>query len=172
MRFDQIHIPSVFGTLSASLSTSLCELYNPLTNHPIPSALCPIFSNLILESPASAAFTVLTTYIVRHDTLVEHPDRCDLLYPYPSGTGFPALTCKKIIYFCDNSHLQVLYLASQFLSNLFIATRDIMHTLWERPQSSCSTRNIVACLDETRRASTAGIPDDPIAFIYAFAEQC
>ena len=47
-----------------------------------------------------------------------------------------------------------------------------MHTLWERPQSSCSTRNIVACLDETRRASTAGIPDDPIAFIYAFAEQC
>ncbi|KAK7684421.1 hypothetical protein QCA50_012368 [Cerrena zonata] len=148
--------PSIFQELHRILTLALLRSYIPNKNEPVPYTSLPLFIRLIQEGPTSAAFTILTMYSIRHETMSQHPDQWDFLFRQ----------------YLSNAEMQSFDIGDQYILNVVAATRTIIHFLWNRPHSESDVEKIIDCITTIR--SEAGNPDstlplDPIALTYVFA---
>ena len=139
----------------------------------IPAPCLPAIIQLIQQGSTSAALSFLILYSIRYRTIEDYPDSLDLLFAELSELEKRSHSISKLTA-SSPSPLQLIkgLVGDEFLSNLLIATKSLIHCIWNQPQDESDDRNIEDCVKAIRANANESDPvcsPDPIAFIYVFA---
>lgn len=173
--FRTVHFPLYFHRLQTTLTFALTESYVPIQKNPITRRPFEMLSKLIEEGSRRAAFAVLTLYCVRFNTMKNYPEHWDKLFHRPPKLPDSMCMSHYSVSLPVYNPIDSLLLAN-FCANTIVATRALIHVLWDHSQSNCMGNvidiDLVDCLSSARWHSADGIPIDALVLAYTFGSLC